>query len=484
MPADPTHGANAQPEQAPDKASDRGPERDEQGASVLALKPAANKNARRNRNELEFLPAALEIMESPPSPVGRIIVGLVVAFFVIAFLWAYFGHVDIVAVAPGRIVPSDRVKVIQPLEDGIVRTIRVEDGQRVAAGETLIELDPTEAGADRERLSRELASTRLEAARLKALTAGGNPDKAFAPPPGADPAEAAVQRRLLRNQWQEHRAMLDTLQFEYDKLMSDHAATQASIDMLNKTLPLLQERTKAAEFLAQRGNVARFKMLELQQSLIEQEENLTIQRHRRDEALAAISATRERRRGAIAEFRRENLQALSEAERQIAVLEQELIKASRRSGRQRLTAPVDGVVQQLAVHTVGGVVTTAQQLMVIVPAGARLEVEAMVANKDIGFVADGQEVEIKVETFAFTKYGLVHGTVMHVSRDAVADENIGLVYPARLTMDRATMLVEGRTVALSPGMAVTAEIKTGERRLIEFVLAPLLRYKQEGLRER
>jgi hemolysin D len=180
-----------------------------------------------------------------------------------------------------------------------------------------------------------------------------------------------------------------------------------------------------------------------------------------------------------------------------------VVKATERSKLQRLTAPVDGTVQQLAVHTVGGVVTPAQPLLEVVPRGSKLEIEAVVANKDVGFVHAGQEAEIKVDTFNFTKYGMLHGHVQSVSADAVQrdrnpsatqsatdqkstdDGKAGdLAYTARVTLDQTQMDVDGAAVNLSPGMAVTVEIKTGSRRIISYLLSPLLRFKQESLRER
>jgi hemolysin D len=167
-----------------------------------------------------------------------------------------------------------------------------------------------------------------------------------------------------------------------------------------------------------------------------------------------------------------------------ASLAQEVVKAGQRTELQRLVSPIDGVVQQLAVHTIGGVVTPAQQLMVVVPQDHPVEVEAQVENNDVGFVKEGQPVEIKVETFPFTLYGTIPGKVVSVSDDAAPIEKVGLVYPARVSLDRATIQVEGREVKLSPGMAVTVEIKTGQRRLIEFFLSPLLKSIQETARER
>jgi hemolysin D len=186
----------------------------------------------------------------------------------------------------------------------------------------------------------------------------------------------------------------------------------------------------------------------------------------------------------IAETRRATLDVLNLAEQKVASLSQDLVKAENRGRLMRLTAPVGGTVQQLAVHTVGGVVTPAQALLVIVPGDNPLEIEAFVENKDIGFVRAGQMAEVKVETFPFTKYGTLHGKVMQVSSDAIQDEKRGLVYAARVKLEKTTLKVDGKTVNLTPGMAVTVEIKTGKRRVIEYFLSPLMQYGDESLRER
>lgn len=178
------------------------------------------------------------------------------------------------------------------------------------------------------------------------------------------------------------------------------------------------------------------------------------------------------------------LDKLHEAEQRVTDLTQELIKAESRGRFMTLTAPVDGVVQQLSVHTVGGVVTPAQPLLVIVPGDNPFEVEAFIQNKHIGFVNAGQEAEVKIETFPFTKYGTIPATIIQVSNDAIQDEKRGLIYAARVALSRATMAVEEKTVNLTSGMAVTVEIKTGKRRLIEYFLSPLLQYENESLRER
>lgn len=217
---------------------------------------------------------------------------------------------------------------------------------------------------------------------------------------------------------------------------------------------------------------------------MEQERELQVQHARLQELTAARKEAEHGRRSVIAQTRRAMLDLQHESAQTIAALTQELKKAEQRNRLMRLTAPVDGTVQQLAIHTDGGVVTEAQPLMVIVPSDQPVEVEAMLENKDIGFVRPGQGVEIKVETFAFTKYGVVHGTVQSISSDAIDDEKLGLVYSTRIQLRENSIRVGENTIALSPGMAIRAEVKTDKRRVIEYFLSPLQQYASEGLVER
>src|SRR6516164_5293013 len=263
---------------------------------------------RRAQEELAFLPAALEIVETPPSPIGRAIGATIIVLFGVALIWATFGHVDIVASASGKVVPSGRVKLIQPFETGVVRAIHVRDGQSVKAGEVLIELDPS-------------------------ITA-------------AEQAQKEAER--------------DTI--------------AAVIDKLEAAEPIIAQRVDILKKLVDKGLGSKLTYLETLQQLTDNQKDNAIQKSRLAEANAAVAAI------------------------------------AARMKRQILTAPVDGVVQQLAVHTVGGVVTPAQQLAVIVPSDAAIEIEAILANHNIGFVHAGQEASVKIDTFNFTRYGLVHGS--------------------------------------------------------------------------
>jgi hemolysin D len=457
--------------------------------------------------EAEFLPAALEIIETPASPAGRAIAATIILFFVIAVLWTCLGAVDIITIAQGRIVPSSRTKTIQPFETGVVRAIHVKDGQQVKAGDVMIEIDPTINRAERDRLEAEWMQERLQAARLRAAATYKPGSQLAFEPPDKTPAElAALQQRLLASQVEEIRAKLQTLDNQIAQSEANRKAVQSTIEKLKATIPLSKKRMDMRVTLAKKELGSKINALLAEQEYVELKNELQVQQGRLAEALQAMAALSEQRRQAEAEFRHKTLTDLAAAEQRVSSLQEQLVQATQKLKLQTLTAPVDGTVQQLAIHTEGGVVTPAQALLTIVPAGSPLEIEANISNRDIGFVYEGQDAAIKVDTFNFTKYGLLSGRVDAVSQDAVmrqkplsADSNSRqtgaesetsepkgqeLVYVARIKLDQTHMLVDGRQVNLTPGMAVTAEIKTGQRRIIEYLLSPLARHRQQALRER
>jgi hemolysin D len=475
-----------------------------------------------------FMPAAVEIVETPPNPLGRWIIGSITALTGIAIIWAYIGEVDIVAVAEGRVIPSARVKLVQPLESGVIRAIHVRDGQLVRAGDPLVDFDPTTSDAELTRLTAELLVQRLDAARQRALLRATESSDAVAAegrlelPEGTPPGMAAVQTALLKDKLDEHRARLFAADRQIAQKEADRAAVQSAITRLDRALPLLRERVTARRTLAEREVGSRITWLEVQQQLVEAEQDLVTQRARLTEATAAIAAIEAARRQSMSEFRRIAGEALALAEQRAASLAQEARKAQQRLGLQRLVAVEDSIVQQLGIHTVGGVVTPAQTLMTLVPAGdcqppssapqvpptaldARgcaappVEIEATLPNKDVGFVQPGQAVAVKVQTFIFTRYGWVPGWVTQVSADALAPDGRGTSdggrpgravaedpspYVVRIALARTWMDIDGRRVDLAPGMRVTAEIAAGTRTVMDFLLSPLARSVKEAARER
>lgn len=437
-------------------------------------------------HEAQFLPAALELQDTPVSAAPRIAMWLLITFACIAVLWAFFGRIDVVATAHGKIIPNDRTKVIQPFETSAVKAIHVADGQTVRAGEVLIELDSTKTKADTIRAANDLATARLQAARANALLAAITADKKplLGHVPGIDANRLAQDQRMLEGQYGEYMAKLAQIDADIAKREAELRSTQEVVRKLEQTAPIASQRAQDFKDLLERNFISKHGYLEKEQIRIEQEGDLATQHGRLKELKAAVLEGRSQRMSLIAETRRLALDSLNEGQQKATTFSQELIKSESHGKLMTLTAPVDGTVQQLAVHTVGGVVTPAQALMMIVPKDNPLEVEAFVENKDVGFVNQGQDAVVKIETFPFTKYGTIDAKIIHVSHDAVNDEKRGLIFPARVKLARATIRVENKTVNLSPGMAVTVEVKTAKRRVIEYFLSPLLQYKDESLRER
>lgn len=441
--------------------------------------------------EAQFLPAALALQETPVSPAPRIALWLLIAFAGLAVLWASLGQIDIVATAQGKIVPGGRVKTIQPMETATVRAIYVSDGQAVKTGEVLIELDATAADADTDSIAGDLRITALLAARddaflhsLNQLQQGKRQVPQLQTPEDVSQPQADNEQRHLDSEWQEFLSKLARLEADKTSRQAELRAIEATVEKLQQTAPIARQLAEDYQQLHGKKFVSSHEYLEREQARIEQEGELATQRQKLQSVKASIQEADKQTTELLASTKRSALDRLQDSEQKIAAYQQAMIKARQRSQLLRLTAPVDGSVQQLAVHTVGGVVTPAQPLMIVVPADQALEIEAFIENKDIGFVNPGQAAEIKIETFQYSKYGTLHGEMLQVSTDAISDEKRGLIYAAKVKLPRTTMQVEHKTVNLSPGMAVTVEIKTGKRRVIEYFLSPLIEHVGESLRER
>ncbi len=436
----------------------------------------------------EFLPPALAVCETPPSPLGRALLCALVALLAAAVVWACVAELDIVVTSPGRIIPSGRVKTVQARDPGTVAEIYVREGQRVSRGQPLVRLEPTYANAEQLRLRGQLDEVGLQLSWRQVYglwLAGGRISTVPLPPPVAPLAGPALRADTL---YRRHRAelsgRLEAMHREHGSTLADIAVARAEHDRLESTLGVLRERVAAHKSLVERQYGARLQYLELLQSQTELAGSIAVlqaREHRLEESAAAVGA---RSRAMLLAERKSNLVELQRLGVERGALEQELRKA-RETGRHLvIRSPVDGSVQELAVHAPGGVVAPAQVLMKVVPSGVAIEVEALLQNRDVGFVQPGQAAAVKVDTFNFTKYGLLAAEVADIGDDAVEDPRLGWVFRMRLKLERDRMEVEGREVALGPGMSVTAEIMTGRRRLIEYFLSPLLRYRHDSVRER
>nr|WP_315493048.1 HlyD family type I secretion periplasmic adaptor subunit [uncultured Pseudomonas sp.] len=447
---------------------------------ALRQAPAA---LNRNRDEYEFQPGYLEIVERPPAPWARATALLLILSIVLALAWAILGFLDIHASSNGRLMVSSYTKTIQAHEAGEVSAIHVRDGQRVKTGEPLVALNPIGIDAELGELQAQLVFKRLERARAMALLSN-DPLGNYEPPAGLAPEQVATARAQLASTWREISANLDSLRAEININQANQRARSVEIAALGKLAGNIRQRLNARRAMAAEQLMPQVELLEQEKEQLDVERSLAQQNAELQVLKAEAQNRLEQRDSFLARTQREQHDLLNSTRQDIAVLEQQLIRGRDRQRLQTLLAPVDGVVQQLAVHTLGGAVQAAQQLLVIVPDGAELDAEVLVLNKDVGFVRAGQPVEVKIDAFPYTRYGTLRGTVGYVSRDAIKDEQQGLVFPTRIRLERASIAVGQDWLPLQAGMSVTAEIRTGDRRVIDYLLSPIQQYQSEALRER
>lgn len=447
-----------------------------------ALKKIVRKPAKQTL-EHQFMPAVLEITETPPHPLGRITAYVIMAVFALAILIACVTHVDIIAIAPGKIISSGKIKLIQPLKSGVVFEIYVKDGEVVRKDQPLIKIKFEDSESNRTRLEQELLFSKLDTARYTALLED-DPLAAFNPPAGISDELKLKTERLLQVDYDKYLTQLKLIDEQIVQTTAERETVLAEISRVNRILPNMRERVNAQEQLYQEGLVAKMVFLEMQESFFNAEETLKINQKKLEESDAKLEILKTQKVQERNTFRNDVMYKLQDASNQMEIYQKEYDNAVWVEGLTEIKAPEDGIIQELEIHTVGGVVTPAQTLMKLVPLHANLEVEASILNKDIGFVEKGQQATIKIDSFPYTKYGTIDGEILFVSKDAIETEKLGLVYQARLSMSKDTITADGKDVRLSAGMTTTVEVKTGKRRMIEYIMAPFIRYSSESMRER
>lgn len=441
--------------------------------------------AKRDKLEYEFLPAALEITETPPSPLGRFIIWLVFALIITFILWSYIGKVDEVAIARGKVLPDGRLKVIQPLEEGIVTAIYIKEGQRVKKGDLLIELDSSMKLADVDTITKSFKVAQLEKAILNAELEGKDIDKIvlqYSKDISMDEMKSQKDFKAAREN--EYAEKAERLKLVIKQNESELNGVQSNSERLEKKISELKDEEESLNYLYKAGSIAKRKWQDKQSELFSTEkENETLKSQERqiedkiEESKKNLLSLDKERRTAI-------LTQIVEKDKIIEDFSLKLTKAQKTYDLQKLVSPVDGIINGLAAYTIGGVVTPAQPVVTIVPDDTPIIIEAMAQNKDIGFIKLNQEVEIKMDTFPFQKYGTIIGRVTAISPDATEDEKVGLIYKIAIKPDRDYLMISGVKTRITPGMALTVEIKTDRRRIIEFFLSPILTGAQDSLKLR
>lgn len=435
--------------------------------------------------ETEFLPAHLEIADTPVHPAPSWTMRAIAALATAVALLALFGHLDIVAVAHGKMVPSARVKIIQPAVTGVVRSILVQNGMHVVGGQLLMELDPAQAVADTNKATAAKTDAQFAVARAQALL---NAQAKLHSPvvervPAGTPERQAQIQIYAEGVYNEYRNKLSSLQAQLEQREAELRTARAEIAKLQVVAPLARQQADDYQSLAKEKYVSRDDYLDKEQSALTQEGELRAQTEHTIELSAAVEEQKQEIATTAATFRREQFEDMEKAQQALAQSSGDQTKAEVRQDLMQLRAPVSGTIQNLAIHTVGGVVTTAQALLEIVPEDT-LEVEANVENKDIGFVEAGQDVVVKVEAFPYTRYGYLLGKVTSVSNDAVEDKKSGLLYVVRIALPTNRFQAGNKQLNFAPGMQVVAEIHTGKRTVAEYFFSPFVQTVGESLRER
>ena len=435
------------------------------------------------RRDFEFMPATLEVLDRPPAPFAHAMLIFIVVFAAFLIGWSWYAKMDIVVNGMGVVIPKGKVKVVQPLEPGIVKAIHVRDGQMVREGDLLISMDNTDSSNDIDTIDNELSRSELTLLRLKAQL---REDAAlFLPTAAANPQTIDLHRRLLEHSLLVQKERVDTLNLEIRRCTAEREALKSNVTRLTHSLPLSQEIYEKKKALAERKLIPGAELLQAQIEISDAQHNLLTAKSRLHEVVARFEQAKEEKILAKTEYRRDILDQLAKEKNTWENLRHQQQKATNKHTHFELKAPADGIVQQLTINTIGGVVTAAQPLMVIVPTDSGLEVEAKILNKDIGFITKAQEVSVKVTAYPFTRYGALKGTIEWVARDVVLDKELGPIYPIRVAVSdyKLPNIINGRQGILSPGMTVTADIKVGQRRVIQYFLGPLFRYKDKSLRE-
>ena len=436
--------------------------------------------------ETEFLPAILEVTETPPSPTGRLVMWSILVLIVVGLVWAFLGHINEVAVANGKVIPSGQAKTVQVKNKGIIKEILVEEGQQVQEGDTLVVLDPTTADADYDSLKKRAAYYKLDIQRLTAELS----NQPFTPEEDEDleAHDLAAEIALYQSRTSDHQTQRQSRQEVIDQRKAKLQATQTTYEKYADALKIAQEKERRLVELKEQNAISEFQLLEQQKETIEYAKNAQAERESLSSIQAEIAEAEQNLANVDAAYRKDIMTALVEAKKEYYSVTESIKKADEDARMATIVAPSSGRVYNLAVHTVGGIVTDAQPLMQIVPEDVTLEFEVYADNKDIGFIKQGMEAEVKVETFNFQKFGMIKADVEEISADAANEPNDVEKYKKfKLILkptEKNTVDVFGEEVPLAVGMNVSAEIKIKEKRIVDFFLDPFRRYTSEALRER
>ena len=428
------------------------------------------------KDKHEFKPLLVEIEEKPLNPLGRSLLWIIVAIIFFAILWLSLAKIDIVVSARGKVIPTGEVKTLQPIETGVISKLLVKEGELVHKGQLLLEIDPSVTETNLDSKVKNLELLELEIARITALIQNKpfriNQDQ-------IDHDLFATQELIYTTTKKGYEQQLALIKQQKLQVKQQIESAKVDLSRLQQHSENIQKKEK--DLLEVIDIIAKQEYDDVHKQAIEYEEQIQMKAHDIQQLEEKLNELKQKELLATQDYQNKLLEELTKKRKEATLLKVEIESIKFQKAKQSITSPVEGYVSKLMVHTIGGVVTPAEKLILIVPKDAPLIIKATVLNKDIGFIKEGMEAEIKVDTFDFQKYGLIDAVVTHVSDDAMEDEKLGPVYEIYLKPKQNYLMVKGKKEYLTSGMSVTAELKVGQRRVINFFLYPLIKYLDEGM---
>ena len=437
-----------------------------------------------SETESRFLHGIDTITRSPLPVTSQLLIWTIAGFFLFVLLWSVFSVVDIVSQAPGKSVPSSRIKLIQAPQLAIVDSIHVEEGQAVKKGQLLVKLDRQTLASEQRDAEAKVKQLQARMARLEALIVAAADNSKPVSSALTEQAEGISEKRLMEDGWSRYQSDRNNILNQQDRRQASMKRIETDIDRLKRLIPFSVKRFTRNNRLYKKGGVTLEELDTSREALIDRRASLAVLEQELNEAQTELNQSEFELSSHREQFINEQSIQRVETEQLLAAAQEQLVRTKVQIDQFELRAPVAGVVKDISVATRGGVVQPAETVMQIVPENVPLEVEAKVLNRDIGFVSKGQKVTVKVDTFNFTKYGSINGTIKHLAQDATEDETLGPVYLALVELEQDTLKIGDRVANIVPGMTMTVDIHVGTRRLIEYVLNPILRYQDEVMRER
>jgi len=432
-----------------------------------------------------FSPHLLRVEKKPPSPLPTLLLRLMLIFIVVILAWSLVGELDIVARGQGSLVPQNRVQIVQPLEDSRVDQILVHEGQRVKKGQVLFTMDSTLTAAEKAKYDYEVSLAKLQLNRIKAQLDEDpfimeKPKDLFLEQDQYAQVKAQTKAQIKAQydaQLAAYQAQLDEAEAEKERISKELAASETMVKSLSAAIPIFRQTEAAYTSLKQKGHVNKLGALEKKRERIIAEKELLEEKFRVDSLTAQLLESQARIKSIHTEYERRLVEEQVQLNARIHQFEEELKKLAYRENLSELTAPVDGIVQNVATHTQGAIVPAGTVVLSVVPSGDPLKAEVLVDNKDVAHIEPGMPVRVKISSYEFQKYGMLDGRVVTISPDAIDEQSNPLMKKYRVLIDLSRQFIEreDRQFALRPGMQVISEIRLGTRTVMDYLLSPIQR---------